>query len=62
MLIVNDYNSINKKSVNALAAVSKKKSVAAQDVVSFWNEYGVLIPSKEEIRRLNKLVKEGKIK
>ncbi len=57
MLIIQDENSINKKSVMALSKISKKEKITALEVSNFFYEYGILIPNKQEIKKLEKLFK-----
>lgn len=55
MLIIKDENSINKTSVTALSKISKQKKITVLDVLNFYSKYGILIPNKREVEKLEKM-------
>jgi hypothetical protein len=54
MLIIHDKNSIDKKSVKALLEISKQEMITPLMVIKFYDEYGILIPSRQEVEKLKK--------
>jgi hypothetical protein len=55
MIIIKDENSINKTSVIALSKTSKQEKITPLDVIRFYHKYGILIPNKQEVERLEKM-------